>query len=458
MKTTTPDDTIAAIATPVGPGAIGIVRLSGPHAISIVASLFSSPNDRDPVTDRGRVFYGEIRDGDEHVDEVLVHIMRAPNTYTREDVVEINGHGGAVPLSAMLQLVLRKGARLAEPGEFSKRAFLNGRIDLAQAEAVMDRVQAQTMAGMRAAAETASGALSRALHSLTQRLRDVKARVEAAIDFPDQDVPELINDELRSSLEGVLDEMDDLLQSAHRGRLLREGVSITIAGKPNVGKSSLFNALVRDARAIVTPHEGTTRDLIEETISLGGIPARLIDTAGLRDTDSEVETLGIEAARKALASSAIILFIVDASEAVTEDDHALAVECLEYGVPTLLVANKADLKEPDLDAWRLGFEGKAMVSATTGFGLRELEETLSALISGASGKSANQALITRAHQQQSLERAHASTQRVLENFSASPEFLALDLDDALQALGEITGETTPDDVLERIFGAFCIGK
>ena len=392
---TTPEDTIAAVSTPPGEGAIGIVRLSGPDALRIAAAVFHSSSGLDIRTARRRVCHGEIRaDDGEPLDEVLLHVMRAPHSYTREDVVEINAHGGAGPLQAILELVLRNGARLAEPGEFTQRAFLNGRIDLVQAEAVIDRIRARTRAGLRAANAAASGALSKAIAGMREPLLQALARIEAAVDFPEED--------LQTTLTAIAARMDTLLQTSDAGRLYREGAAVTIAGRPNVGKSSLFNALLRDARAIVTARPGTTRDLLEEVITIQGIPVRLSDTAGLRHSDDEVERIGVDIARTALSAADAVLFVVEATDPITPEDEALAADLHALDVPVFLVVNKTDLNPaPALGRWGDGFAATCLVS---------------------------------------------------------PEFLSIDLRDALAALGEITGETTAEDVLERIFASFCIGK
>ena len=456
---TAPDDTIAAISTPPGEGGIGIVRLSGPASLDIASALFRSRTGRDPRKG-GRIFHGDVVDGDVAVDEVLLHVMRAPHSYTCEDVVEINGHGGAAPLHAILELVLRQGARLAEPGEFTKRAFLNGRIDLVQAEAVIDRIRAHTRAGLRAATAAASGALSQNLYKVTSELRDIKAVLEAAVDFPDQDVPELITPDLRMRIEAIAQRIRHLLDTAEAGRLYREGATVAIAGRPNVGKSSLFNALLRESRAIVTQYAGTTRDLLEEIMTVKGIPVRLTDTAGLRETQDEVEKLGVAAARTALGRAAAILFVQDASMPDLEADRELIAECRALDVPVLQVLNKIDLVPdgPSPTPGDNGFAASVRVSATDQTVLDTLESALATLLLGAKDIAPDQGLVTRLHQRDSLRRALEALERLLGDYSASPEFLALELDDALRAVGEITGETTPDDVLERIFGEFCIGK
>lgn len=452
-----PEDTIAAISTPPGEGGIGIVRLSGPEAIVLVARAFVSSSGADIRAGRRRVYHGHFcRDG-EVVDEVLVHIMRAPHSYTCEDVVEINCHGGALPVQTVLESVLAAGARLAGPGEFTKRAFLNGRIDLVQAEAVIDRIRAQTGAGLRAASAAADGRLSRAIRDLRDQYLDAKAYIEAAVDFPDDDLPQLITPELKQRLSACADAIEGLLQTAHLGRLLREGASVAIVGRPNVGKSSIFNALLRENRAIVTGTAGTTRDTLEERANIRGVPVRLTDMAGLRHAQDEAERLGVERARKAMGQAMVILFVVDASEPVSEEDQRIADEVAAVDIPVLLVLNKVDLVPSSPAPPEFGFPTVA-VSALTGEGIDALENELGKKLLGDVSVSFDESIVTRVHQRDSLRRALDATRNVLDNFGASPEFLSMDLEDAIRALEEITGETTPDDVLERIFGSFCIGK
>ncbi len=456
---THPEDTITAISTPPGEGAIGIVRLSGPQSIDVTHQIFVPSGDHDIRASKRRVFHGEIREKGAPVDEVLVHITRAPHSYTREDVVEINCHGGAAPLQAVLELILAQGVRLAEAGEFTKRAFLNGRIDLVQAEAVIDRIRAQTRAGLQAAHAAAGGVLSKQLHTMRETLVEALARIEAAVDFPEEDLPELIDAALRETIEMARTNMENLLKTADAGRLYREGASVTIAGQPNVGKSSLFNALLRDARAIVTAQPGTTRDLIEEVITIEGIPVRLTDTAGLRNTHDEVEKIGVEIAKNALKSAAVVLLVIDAASPDSPHDRELVEELKELGVPALLVTNKIDLSpNPEVPVWASSFREVCAVSAITGQGLHELEAALGRLLLGDGAVTPDRGLITRVHQRDSLRRAEEALGRLLDNFDASPEFLSIDLRDALAALGEITGETTPEEILDRIFASFCIGK
>ena len=315
-----------------------------------------------------------------------------------------------------------------------------------------------TRAGPTISCAAASGALSKALGELSETLREVKAYIEAAIDFPDQDVPELITPELRSKVENAADRMRALLDTADAGRLFREGASVAIVGRPNVGKSSLFNALLRDARAIVTQQPGTTRDLLEEVITIEGIPVRLSDMAGLRETEDEVEKIGVEVARQALSQAAVVLFVLDAVDGVTPDDAALIDEVEAFDVPVLPVLNKTDIANGDEAGIADRFSDAVPISALTGAGLDDLETRLAALLKGDARIAPDQGMVTRLHQKDSLRRALGGLEQLLDHFDASPEFLSLDLDESLRALGEITGETTPDDLLEQIFSSFCIGK
>ncbi|MFP4502702.1 MAG: tRNA uridine-5-carboxymethylaminomethyl(34) synthesis GTPase MnmE [Candidatus Hydrogenedentota bacterium] len=454
------EDTIAAIATPPGEGGVGIVRLSGPGALGIGAGLFRSSTGKNPLQGRQRVYHGHAVDAQGAViDEVLLHLMPAPHSYTREDVAEINAHGGAGPLNAIVDAALALGARLAQPGEFTQRAFMNGRIDLVQAEAVIDTIRARTKAGLRAAQAAAAGKLSQEIHALSDKLAHALACMEAAVDFPEEDLPDLVTPELIDNLRTTHTDMQRLLDTAEAGRLLREGVTVAMAGRVNVGKSSLFNALLRDNRAIVTEVAGTTRDRLEETITLGGVPVRLIDTAGLRVTNDAVEAIGVARAREALAQAQCVLLVLDAACEPTAEEEALARELVALGTPLVRVLNKIDLApEAAPPALPANFVHTARISAVTGEGMEAFEAALAQLLLGEAHIAADQAMLTRAHQRDSLRRATENLGHMLDNLGQSPEFLAFDLREALDALGEITGETTPDDLLGRIFSQFCIGK
>lgn len=458
------EDTIVAISTPPGEGGVGIVRLSGNRAVEIAAQLFVSSRGKDMCVSRQRVFHGHVRDRNGNtMDEVLVHVMRAPHSYTAEDVVEINAHGGSAPLRAILDEALALGARPAAPGEFTRRAFVNGRIDLSRAEAVIDLVRAQTRAALNAANTAADGALSNTLYAMRDKLADALARIEAAVDFPEEDLPELVDAPLFDALRQAWEHMEGFVQSADAGIRYREGAALAIVGRPNVGKSSLFNAMLRDARAIVSEQPGTTRDRLEETITLAGIPARLVDTAGMRNTGDKVEAIGVERARNAACHADLILLVVDASAPLVGEDADLACEMADLGVPVVLVRNKIDLASgadtvaPSCEL-PVSFAAVCNVSAKTGQGLDAFEKRLAVLLLGGAAPATDAPTLFRAHQKDSMRRAAAALKRLLENPDVSPELLAVDLREALDALGEITGETTPDEVLDRIFASFCVGK
>ncbi len=457
---TNPDDTIVAISTPPGEGGVGIVRLSGPEAIAIAEGIFRSSRGKLLATRGQQVFHGHIvTSAGALVDEVLCVVMRGPHSYTRDDVVEINGHGGAGPLNAILEETLGAGARLATPGEFTLRAFLNGRIDLIQAEAVIDQIQARTRANLQAANAAASGTLSRQLQTMGETVLALLARVEAAIDFPEDDLPDLIETPLLAEARAARDTMFAMLKKSDAGCLLREGATLVIAGCPNVGKSSLFNLLLRDARAIVSAQPGTTRDRIEEYITLAGVPVKLVDTAGMRQTDDEVEQIGVRMARETLQTAQLALLVIDGAAPPNPEDEAIFREFQSLEIPIVVIRNKSDLVAASAPpAWALDATDTLALSALTGAGLEELENRLGSLLLGGVNVAADEALINRLYQKDSLRRASVCLERFLVDMTLSPEFLAVELQEALQALGEITGETTPDDVLEKIFGAFCIGK
>ena len=452
-----PADTIAAIATAAGRGAIGIVRISGPEALVVAARVFRG---RDPRALPGfTAARGWIEDGEDRIDEALCLVMRAPRSYTREDVAELHCHGGPALLHRVLAAVLRAGARPAEPGEFTRRAFLAGRIDLAQAEAVADLIAGETAAAARAAADQLAGGLSRRIEALRFGLAELLARLEAAIDFPEEeDVPGLEPGELLAAIARLAGGMRALLADAERGRRLREGVRVVIAGRPNVGKSTLMNALLRAERVLVSPEPGTTRDVVEDALELEGIAVRLFDTAGLRSAAVAVEARGADLAREALAGADLALLVLDGSEPIGEDDRQAAAA---IAGPLLLVINKSDLPPAatDDDCAALAAGATAVrVSARTGDGLDRLERLMAAALAG-EGSGETPILTNQRHAhalrraEEALERARAAIDRRL-----PPELAASDLRLALASLAEITGETTADDILDLIFSRFCIGK
>ncbi len=454
------DDTICALATPPGTGGIGVIRLSGPRAFAIADAVTKRPKNV-PCRDRaGHTLHRAlvVDAVGETLDDILLSIFHAPRSYTGEDVVEISGHGGPVPMRGILGRLLECGARLAEPGEFTLRAFLNGKMDLAQAEAVGDAIAAQTEEAHRLARRQGEGRLSAAVFSIRDRLLGVLARIEASIDFP-EDVGDLDTGSCERELRAADGEVAALLATADRGILYRQGLKLVLAGRPNVGKSSLLNALLRTARAIVTPIPGTTRDVIEETMNLRGIPLRAVDTAGLRETDDEVEKIGVARTRDSMASADFVLLVLDAAAGETSEDVALRLSLA--GRPHLVVWNKWDLVASTPTPPELGVGGLP-VSAATGWNMDVLEDTIAdAVLGGLPPPTENHAaVVTHARHRQALEKTRARMADALATLDSQlpADFLAIDVQAALSALGEITGQTTGDDIIAEIFSRFCIGK
>jgi len=457
-------DTIAAIATPIGTAGIGVIRISGPTAVETASRMFMHGGIEHFPTHtahHGALCYPRTND---HIDDVVLTVFRAPTSYTGEDVVEISCHGGVATLRAALDAALDAGARLAEPGEFTKRAFLNGKIDLAQAEAVNDLIRAGTDSSRAVALRQLEGGLSTRIRQVNERVLGVVAAIEAAIDFPD-DVPEPDPVWIESEVLAVRTEIDELLSSFGRGRIYREGLRVVIVGRVNVGKSSLLNALLRHARAIVTPIPGTTRDAIEESLQIQGIPIVAIDTAGLRDSEDPVERIGIEMTAKSLESADIVLLVLDISEGITDADIGLMDRIADK--PAIAVLNKVDLLKddarcPDADGYLETPARKlpaVRTSASSGEGVDELEDRIAALV-GAEGVSTESIVVTNLRHQRALASASESLSHVLTATSASEpiDLLSVDLIAARSALGLVTGETASEDLVDRIFSEFCIGK
>ena len=475
------NDTIAAIATPPGIGGIGVVRVSGPEAFAFVHPLLRQPGGCTNIPPSHLLTYGQIVDPvtEEIVDEVLAAFMCAPRTYTREDVVEIQGHGGPLVLQRILRLVLAQGARMANPGEFTLRAFLNGRLDLAQAEAVMDLIDAQTEAGQRLAMQQLRGHISTQLQEARQSILAVVARIEASIDFPEEEVPTPQPEELRSLITIGLRQVDALLAGSEQGRLYRQGLRTAIIGRPNVGKSSLLNALLRSERAIVTPIAGTTRDTVEEVANLRSIPLHLIDTAGITPSDDPVEQMGVQRSRSAAESADVVLLVFDGAEPLTGQDRQVSEELKIMGFgggadtnlqastvrgrPVVVVINKADRERRlEIEKVHSMWPGAPFVVTSTlsGEGLPELEETVANLVLAGKTLHSESALVTSARHQEALRLAaeHLQASLVPLDRGLPLDFVSIDLRAAYDALGEITGETASDDLLDKIFSEFCIGK
>ncbi|HTP03767.1 MAG TPA: tRNA uridine-5-carboxymethylaminomethyl(34) synthesis GTPase MnmE [Nitrospirota bacterium] len=453
-------DTICAVSTPPGEGGIGIIRMSGKDAISIGAKVFKPRHDNNDFTRAAThtLHYGHVIDPGtgETVDEVLISVMRGPATYTREDVVEINCHGGMMPLWRTLGLLINAGARQADPGEFTKRAFLHGRIDLAQAEAVMDIIRAKTDLSHRAANELLMGGLSTDVSNLRDRLISLLASVEAGIDFPEEDIETDSGTSLADEVTGICTMIEGLLSSFAFGRILRDGFATAIVGRPNVGKSSLLNALLKQNRAIVTEVPGTTRDVLEEYLNVSGIPIRILDTAGIRHTHDTVEQEGVRRSLAAIESADIVLVVLDGSETLKYEDRRVLKEV--EGKSAIAVINKSDLprKLEVLDRPRI----QVSLSCRTGNGLDSLKSAVSDMVKQGTVRAREHAWAVNQRHKDSLEQTKISLEKSLESINAglSPEFIAVDLRDALDSLGLIIGATYTEDILERIFNDFCIGK
>ncbi len=453
-------DTITAIATPPGMAGIGIVRISGKDAIRIAESLFQGR--KKPSQMKGyEASYGWVVEDGERLDEVILLVMRAPKSYTREDVVEFHCHGGPVVLRRVLEAVIRKGARLAEPGEFTKRAFLAGRIDLSQAEAVSQLVFAQTESAVRAALRGLAGELGGKIQAMRRELIEILADLEAGLDFAEEDIEFISREQVIKKLGNIKQRLLELERRAQAGTILSEGINLVIAGRPNVGKSTLMNALLERNRVIVTPHPGTTRDVIEEVINIAGVPVKLSDTAGIRREADEIERFGVERSYQAISQADLVLLMLDGSEELTEADKELLNQT--QNKTRLIIINKIDLAQKlDESAIKpyLGEQEKVLkISAKTKAGLSQLRKELEEMI-WRGELSGEDALIASLRQlelirksQEAIEQALATAQKGM-----SEEFIASELRRAIELLGEISGESISDEVLNIIFSKFCIGK
>lgn len=464
-------DTISAISTALGEGGIGIVRLSGPDALPILKKIFRNPSGKARGKfESHKLYYGQIIDpegtANDPLDEVMAVYLAAPKTYTREAMVELNCHGGMVPLERVLNLTLRQGARQAEPGEFTLRAFLNGRIDLAQAEAVVDVIRSKTGPGLEQALSQLAGNLSRRISEVRQSLLSSLAWLEAMIDFPEDDVPPAsVAPQLRETLSGL----NQLLATADAGMIYRQGIRAAIVGVPNVGKSSLLNALLRADRAIVTPIAGTTRDVIEETVNIRGVPVVLVDTAGITATEDVVERLGIERSRQALSSADLLLLVLDSSRPLGPGDlelvEAVRSELAERpGKKACIVLNKEDIPQKRIEREKISEllpdVPVVEISARTGQHLPALEDQLAKLALGGQNLAGHSLLVTNERHKRALERAREHLMAAIASSDAEmpADFVSIDLRLAMEALGEITGESVQDSLLREIFANFCIGK
>jgi len=459
-------DTIAAISTPPGAGGIGVIRMSGPRAFEVLQQIFK-PQAPDCTFRSHQLYYGHIvapgaGGGQKTVDEVLAVYMQAPRTYTREDVVEIHGHGNFLVLQSILELLLHYPVRLAEAGEFTKRAFLNGRIDLTRAEAVIDLLSARTRKGIELAQGQLSGRLYEQVDTIRQALVHMRAIVEVAIDFPDED-KEIINHAELSLLFAtrVRSPLTALLLLADQGKMLREGITVVIAGLPNVGKSSLLNTLLQEERALVTAIPGTTRDTIEEYVDIAGIPVRIVDTAGIRDNAEEVEVLGIQRAREQIKQADIVLFMIDLTRGIGAADVELFGSIQHK--PVILVANKMDQLPgdlPDLEGFKDRTLALVQISAKEQLGISELKQAIFKAVVGSSEQWEEIGCAPNLRHKNAMLRAYAASDRVLEGLQAgiTSDLLAVDLQECLAELDTIVGVTTTEDILDLIFEQFCLGK
>lgn len=464
MSVLTSDDTISAIATAIGEGGIGIIRISGNKAMAIADKLFISKSGKQ-VADilSHQIVYGNIVDPEssDTVDEAILLIMRAPRSYTCEDIVEIHCHGGPIPLKRILDLTLKHGARLAEPGEFTKRAFLNGRLDLAQAEAVIDIIRSKTDASLKVAVGNLSGRLSEQVKFLRQSILKMIAQLEAAIDFPEEDIEEAAAADVAQLIREARTQLNTLLATAQTGRILREGLATVIIGKPNVGKSSLLNALLREKRAIVTDIPGTTRDIIEEYVNIRGIPLKIIDTAGIRDTADVVEKIGVDRAKDLVGQADLILLLLDSSAPLSAEDRA--VLALLPGKHAIILINKSDLPARlEMEEVERYTGGRLVlkISVAQEEGLAELEQAIADMVYRGQVSQGEAAFVNNVRHAAALRAAVERLADAAATIEANmpPDCIVIDLRAAWEKLGEVTGDTVGEDIIDQIFTQFCIGK
>lgn len=452
-------DTIAAISTPRGEGGIGIIRISGDKSFEILERIFNTKN---PNRDLGfyKFNYGFIHDNGKIVDEVMAVRMKAPKTYTCEDVVEINCHGGHLISEKVLELVLKNGARHAEQGEFTKRAFMNGRIDLSQAEAVMDIIQGKTEKSISLSLEQLRGDLRDKIASFKKALLDVTAHVNVVLDYPEEGIDDPLPSNLRENLENVYAEADRLISSYDKGKKIKEGIKTVIAGKPNVGKSTLLNSLLKEERAIVTHIPGTTRDVIEEIINIKGIPLVLTDTAGIRKTEDIVENIGVEKSKKFIENADLVLLVLDASRELESEDREVIEEIQNHNKKTIVLLNKIDL-ERKIELEEFNLENILEISAKDNIGIEDMEERIySYIVEENVEDSSEKLIITNIRHKTALEKTKDAIRNIFETIDAGMpmDLISVDLKEALDSLSEITGEISSEDILDHVFGNFCVGK
>lgn len=463
MNNVLSDDVIAAISTPVGTGGIGIVRLSGAESLQVADRVFVSPSGKSVTSFPSHtIHYGHVLGGDGAViDEVMLTVMRAPKTYTREDIVEINCHGGNVVVGMVLQAVIDAGARLADPGEFTQRAFVNGRIDLSQAEAVMDVIDAKTEAGVSYSLNQLSGGLSKKYQGIDDELLHLLTYIDAALDYPEYDVEEVTENELDQNIHHMIDEIDDLLQSAKVGKVVRDGIDTVILGEPNVGKSSLMNKLLHEEKALVTNIPGTTRDTIEDYLNIGGVPFHIIDTAGIRETDDVIEKMGVERAKQMVNQAELVLYIEDVSRETSNGDQKW-MSLLE-GKKVLHIYNKSDLIDEDDQASLKDHlsDNQIVLSVKSEEGLQTLKHKMVEMAVGSdSVVRKDDPIVSNVRHISLLKQVRQNLESALESMAMgmSVDIVAIDLKDALDNLRKITGQSLGDDIIDQIFANFCLGK
>ncbi|GAB5856277.1 tRNA uridine-5-carboxymethylaminomethyl(34) synthesis GTPase MnmE [Staphylococcus aureus] len=456
-------DTITSISTPMGEGAIGIVRLSGPQAVEIADKLYKGKHLLNDVPSH-TINYGHIIDPEskEVVEEVMVSVLRAPKTFTREDIIEINCHGGILTINRVLELTMTYGARMAEPGEFTKRAFLNGRIDLSQAEAVMDFIRSKTDRASKVAMNQIEGRLSDLIKKQRQSILEILAQVEVNIDYPEyDDVEDATTEFLLEQSKEIKQEINRLLDTGAQGKIMREGLSTVIVGKPNVGKSSMLNNLIQDNKAIVTEVAGTTRDVLEEYVNVRGVPLRLVDTAGIRETEDIVEKIGVERSRKALSQADLILFVLNNNEALTQEDYTLYEVVKNEDV--IVIVNKMDLEQNiDINEVKdmIGDAPLVQTSMLKQEGIDELEIQIRDLFFGGEVQNQDMTYVSNSRHISLLKQARQTIQDAIDAAESGVpmDMVQIDLTRTWEILGEIIGETASDELIDQLFSQFCLGK
>lgn len=452
-------DTITAIATPIGEGGIGIIRISGEKTFEIAQKIFISSKGENWFKGSHYLHYGKIKNFEGNViDEVLLSVMLAPNTYTKEDVVEINCHGGIISVKEILKTVLSCGARLAYPGEFTKRAFLNGRLDLAQAESVIDIIKAKTDSSLKVAVNQLKGTLSQKVDGINEDILNMLAELEAAIDFPEDEIEESTIEEIKNKTQEIIRELEYLVNNGDTGKIYREGIQTIIIGQPNVGKSSLLNALLREERAIVTDIPGTTRDLIEEMYTVRGIPLKLIDTAGLRETCDLVEKIGLEKTKLKMEDADLVLLMLDATKGISQKEKEIIKSCQHKKI--LIIINKIDLLKAPFTLKNSEKIPTVNISALTGEGIENLEDEIEKIVLAGKSSSSQEIIVSNVRHQMAIQKALIFMQafkEAIEN-NLTPDLSSLELRSAWEAIGEITGSSITENLLDRIFENFCIGK